>query len=192
MAWCYLRWKPLVPSGPRGVLITSTPGGGGDGNTPDAVAPGGNLTRTLRSFPLALSLWQFFTLFPFWLSLMLFACNLSCKQLKLSSMTSSGLRASPSIRNLASSYSFCLCWRVLTGRAFRSPFSCPLASVDGRFRIRIAGSGITHWDPIQALSSTITFVTLQPFSGVFTDEDALDISLIFVSNWNRLTCVEGM
>lgn len=96
-------------------------------------------------------------------------------------MTSSGLRASPRIRRRASAYSFCLCSSVLTGRARLSPFSWPLADDDGLFKIRIAGTGITHWDPIHALSST---VTLQPLSEVCTGAQSLDISLIFWSNWN--------
>lgn len=52
--WCYLFWNPFVPSGPRGVRMTRTPRGGGDGNTPDTVAPGGRRVRTLRSLPLVL------------------------------------------------------------------------------------------------------------------------------------------
>lgn len=50
--WCYLRTKPLVPSGPRGVRITRTPRGGGEGNTPAAVAPGGSRASTFFSLPL--------------------------------------------------------------------------------------------------------------------------------------------
>lgn len=43
-----------MPSGPLGVRMTSTPRGGGDGNTPEAVAPGGRRGRTFRSLPLVL------------------------------------------------------------------------------------------------------------------------------------------
>lgn len=50
-----------MPSGPRGVRITSTPRGGGDGNTPAGVAPGGSRDNTLRSLLLAFS--PFFLLF---------------------------------------------------------------------------------------------------------------------------------
>lgn len=98
----------------------------------------------------------------------------------LSSITSSGLRASPSILSLASWYSFCLCSKVLTGRALASPFCWPLASDDGRFRMRIAGSGITHWGPIHALSST---VTLQPTEDL-TGAQSL-FSLICCSSWKK-------
>lgn len=102
------------------------------------------------------------------------------KSTNLSSMTSSGLRASPNIRRRASWYSFCLCSKVFTGRARLSPFAWPLPSDDGRFNMRMAGSGIMHWDPIHALSST---VTLHPFSELVTG--AHSFNLICCSNWNN-------
>lgn len=81
---CYLFWNPFVPSGPLGVLITSTPLGGGEGNTPAAVAPLGSRVKTFRSLPLALlSLCVFLVLPLFWLSLRLFAWSLSWSRLRL-------------------------------------------------------------------------------------------------------------
>lgn len=72
-----------MPSGPLGVRITRTPGGGGEGNTTAEVVPGGSLARTFLSLPLVLFSFEFFVLTVLWVSLILLACNLSCNRLRL-------------------------------------------------------------------------------------------------------------